>query len=860
MKTKLILLLLICLFSFQESWSQDYWKTYRQSEGLVDSVITDIAIGNDEVYIATPRGFSVFKDDAFTNYDTSNSNLNSHNISKIIHFQDTVWMVTDSGLSQYFNGSIQNYTVVDGLINDTIRDIEVTSTGELWIATLRGISRKRGNNFINDPSKKAYELGINGGDSVYAIVNFGSIFTLPNFVSVEMFDGTSWKSVQDNNLSLPMEVRELVSLENGEIIVLTNVRGAFRIENEFSLQKLNIPTADISSSFLRDIRKTDSTYWVGYGNPNFAQYNPDKKVGLVEWSDINSIYRYHYNGLPDVNILSLAIDDEKIYIGTKDGFSIASQSIEVFPRTESIQNSSLQAWFDSRGLLFYNPEDDLNYGNLEFPLNSGKYLMYSSSLWLYGQNQLGENMLAIQEFDAGDYGAGSISENSTPLRPNMIKISSNDIRYHLQNFNNPGYVMPKSILKWPANGFEERGEAADQAPFVDANNNGCYDPENGDYPFILGDEAVYIIINDGVSPSSGLFTKNMDIEVHIMAYVFNQPALQHANQSVYVRYTLVNRSRFVYQLKAGLFADSDLGNPGDDFFGSEPSASSIFFYNALAADGTSSQLGWPNYDSILPAVGIKLINEQMSSASFMPFGGSSTPFPSPMRTPQVPQNFYNRFNSMWNDGTPFTKGGFGYNPNSSDATNFTFSGDPLKSNTWSMNNLGPSFNYTAGGDTRGFMTFQEFTFHPKERKIYDLVFSVAYDSSVVYDNLAMIPILKNQLSKAANFQRGIDSIAPLFTYSSCFVGEEENFLPQKRDPLLLYPNPNNGNFTLETEADLTTIEIYNVQGQLVQSFSPSPGARQINIEINSTAKDGLFILRAIATDGEVLTKRILLIP
>jgi hypothetical protein len=28
------------------------------------------------------------------------------------------------------------------------------------------------------------------------------------------------------------------------------------------------------------------------------------------------------------------------------------------------------------------------------------------------------------------------------------------------------------------------GEFPDQAPFVDANNNGCYDPENGDYPSI----------------------------------------------------------------------------------------------------------------------------------------------------------------------------------------------------------------------------------------------------------------------------------------------------------------------------------------------------------------------------------------
>ena len=47
-----------------------------------------------------------------------------------------------------------------------------------------------------------------------------------------------------------------------------------------------------------------------------------------------------------------------------------------------------------------------------------------------------------------------------------------------------GYQMPRSVKNWPAIGRVDYGEFPDQAPFVDANNNGCYDPENGDYPSI----------------------------------------------------------------------------------------------------------------------------------------------------------------------------------------------------------------------------------------------------------------------------------------------------------------------------------------------------------------------------------------
>ncbi|MBK8414466.1 MAG: hypothetical protein IPL22_08125 [Bacteroidetes bacterium] len=40
------------------------------------------------------------------------------------------------------------------------------------------------------------------------------------------------------------------------------------------------------------------------------------------------------------------------------------------------------------------------------------------------------------------------------------------------------------------------------APFADFNSNGIYDPQNGDYPYILGDESIYSIFND-YFPHSG---------------------------------------------------------------------------------------------------------------------------------------------------------------------------------------------------------------------------------------------------------------------------------------------------------------------------------------------------------------------
>src|SRR5690606_31572910 len=76
------------------------------------------------------------------------------------------------------------------------------------------------------------------------------------------------------------------------------------------------------------------------------------------------------------------------------------------------------------------------------------------------------------------------------------KVDRYDVLNHINFFNQPGYSIPQVFLDWPAHGNTLLGQATNLAPYFDYNNNGIYDPTNGDYPLVPGDQCVYYIFND----------------------------------------------------------------------------------------------------------------------------------------------------------------------------------------------------------------------------------------------------------------------------------------------------------------------------------------------------------------------------
>lgn len=75
----------------------------------------------------------------------------------------------------------------------------------------------------------------------------------------------------------------------------------------------------------------------------------------------------------------------------------------------------------------------------------------------------------------------------------------------------------------------------------------------------------------------------------------------------------------------------------------------------------------------------------------------------------------------------------------------------------------------------------------------------------------------------------------------------------------IFPNPSTGNLTIKTSHIIQSIEVYNLSGQLVKSIPVSGGAisDQYNIDL-SAISSGLYVLKAIDSEGSYNTSRVLL--
>ncbi|MBL4752711.1 MAG: hypothetical protein JKY52_03795, partial [Flavobacteriales bacterium] len=166
--------------------------------------------------------------------------------------------------------------------------------------------------------------------------------------------------------------------------------------------------------------------------------------------------------------------------------------------------NNINARVNAGGSLF----QDLTWGQAAFevPKGSGKHTILNAELWIGGlQNgttlhqagQLYGGFIGDTTFWPGPIMDTSSYSVSQDLLWNRVwKVEKSDIESHMINWTESGYVIPQSLIDWPGNGDVSKGQAKLLAPFFDRVGDDVYDPADGDYPLIRGDQAIYFIYND----------------------------------------------------------------------------------------------------------------------------------------------------------------------------------------------------------------------------------------------------------------------------------------------------------------------------------------------------------------------------
>ena len=391
-----------------------------------------------------------------------------------------------------------------------------------------------------------------------------------------------------------------------------------------------------------------------------------------------------------------------------------------------------------------------NVSAYEIPKNGGVHSLYRGSLWMGGvdvNNQL--KVAAIQFRQRGyDFWPGPLNTTTAEIDAQtcsdydrFFKITRTEVDEFVAWYlctNDPncdeateysGYVIPESILSWPAHGDINKGEDYNLAPYYDADGSGNYNPEDGgDYPYydlnptefncllerevkLFGDETLWWVFNDkgNIHTESGGNPIGMEIRAQAFAFSTND----EINDMTFYNYELINRGSFTLtNTYFSQWVDADLGNAQDDFVGCDVTRGLGYAYNGDAFDGVGGPL---DYGANPPAVGIDFFQgpyqdvdgldnplyencevAQALSEGGIVYGGIGVGYGdgridnerfgmrrfvyhnrdnSDQGDPTAAAEYYNYMRGIWRNGAPMCYGGSGLDPACSQQAGYMFPGD-----------------------------------------------------------------------------------------------------------------------------------------------------------------------------------------
>jgi len=557
--------------------------------------------------------------------------------------------------------------------------------------------------------------------------------------------------------------------------------------------------------------------------------------------------------------------------------TIGGQGIS--PAVETLDLNNVNATVYSNGNYFW----DLSGSPLYFvPADSGTSTIFSLSTWIAGKDVNDSLRLAAQRYSGQEFLPGPIVDisqfNDTITAQDYNKIWKIDHfvidefinEWNLGNVTNGTYQIPDVISSWPGN---HPSLSTGLAPYIDYNNDGEYNPIDGDYPELMGDQMLWWVYNDNtIHECSGGSPMGVEIRVSFYAYHFANPyndITELINNTTLLNLEIVNRSNQLYDSTYfGLYTDFDIGNPDDDYIGCHVDLNTFYAYNADDVDDPYAGLAFggplppPPSQSVTLLKGPEadlndgidnnrngLIDEPRESwglTNFMFFNNSI----GAMADPETDSEFYSYMRSIWKDGSPLVYGSYGYPDNSSVTYTQTSYAFPFDSDSlgWGQNGLiMPPWqevdSINAPGDRRGVGSSGPFTFAVDE--IITLDYSLNFTRSDTGN--AFASVMKSMEYIPIIYEYFNDETFP----SSYSI--DENI--KNKESILIYPNPANDNLNISSSSNIRLTQIYSISGSLIRSFEGNEAQYALKV---SDLECGTYLLK-IFTERFIFNRKIVIV-
>lgn len=340
-----------------------------------------------------------------------------------------------------------------------------------------------------------------------------------------------------------------------------------------------------------------------------------------------------------------------------------------------------------------------------------RHSMFAGSLWIGGFDRGGNLRLAAQTYrqSGNDYWPGpldttnaSIGQEDCARWDKIWRITRDEVDDFIEQ--GPS-AMTEDIQNWPGNGDVTRGESEFLAPYVSVSGSPSYNPFAGDYPDILGDQALWYVYNDRGNAHTESEAQSIGLEVRVMAFAY--ATNDEINDMTFYESTVINRSRDrLDSVYFGNWADPDVGFAFDDFVGCDVDRDLGYCYN-----GTDFDPGVDGYGANPPSIGIDFFQgpinqfgEELGMSKFVFYNNTFAD----NGNPQQPQHYYNYLIGRWKNNEPMRFGGNGFTTATGGPTDFMYPDDPRDpAPAWSEVTAG-----NAPGDRRFLQTSGPFSLLP----------------------------------------------------------------------------------------------------------------------------------------------------
>lgn len=529
-----------------------------------------------------------------------------------------------------------------------------------------------------------------------------------------------------------------------------------------------------------------------------------------------------------------------------------------------------------------NQFNDFDNNNVfQVPADSSTMTIYSSSLWIGGKDANSQLKFAGEQSRGfgKDFFPGPLVANGSNIATitdsvsqswnRLWRMTREEIDQFVLCFNNPSYPsyeIPNSIIEWPANGDAGLEQASHLAPYFDNNNDGYYNPFDGDHPIIKGDECLFFIFNDMADEHTESQGAPLGIEVQGMAYAFGCTESESFDNTIFINYKIINRRTYIlFTTYLGIYTDFDIGFYNDDYIGCNVQKSAFYAYNGDAFDETSN--GVYGYGENPPAQAVVILkgapndpdgmdnstsyenvdgdivlscnqgdilngningtnygdgvvdNELYGMTRFAYFNSSGTGANNNTLTPSTATHYYNYMTGHWLDYTDFLYGGTGHYSGGADSetqTKFMFPGSPTSDVCgWGQGGVpqeawSEETEFNAPGDRKGVGISGPFTFYPSQELEFEIAYVFARSEegtteATLNKLFACIDTVRN------SYTENITPCGTSFVYNGISKPNLSNI-----DHTNIYPNPANDilRFDFNRDADYQ-IQILDINGKII---------------------------------------------